>query len=145
MQHTKGDPSSAARIARMTGNLDAGEVAAWLSELEDSGVFSRSQSDLIFSRRMVRDERERQEAAKRQAKHRAKSQPCHAVVTLESRGSSESHSDSESEKDPPSPREVAAPLVVTDTVSRTAVPPRFLVSRDGDRPARLSSLRPVRR
>jgi len=62
-----GKPVSATAISRMTGgNTD--EVSQLLTELESSGVFSRTEHGMIYSRRMVRDEHKRQlcqEAGKR--------------------------------------------------------------------------------
>jgi biotin operon repressor len=49
---------SAELLARMTGG-STDEVSRLLQELEDSGVFSRSDDGCIYSRRMVRDERKR--------------------------------------------------------------------------------------
>ncbi len=43
------------QLARMVGG-EQGDVALWLGELEDAGVFSRGSDGVIFCRRMVRDE-----------------------------------------------------------------------------------------
>lgn len=51
-------PVTAAQLARMTGGA-TGEVARLLRELEDSGVYSRTDSGTIYNRRMVRDEKKR--------------------------------------------------------------------------------------
>jgi hypothetical protein len=62
-----GKPVSAAVLARMTGGT-TDEVSQLLTELEASGVFSRTEHGMIYSRRMVRDENKRQlckEAGKR--------------------------------------------------------------------------------
>lgn len=52
-----------AQLARLVG-ISAKECSALLSELEDAGVFSRTDEGVIYSRRMVRDEclRERRAA-----------------------------------------------------------------------------------
>jgi hypothetical protein len=49
-------------LARLVGGSPE-EVAALISELERNGVFDRTESGVIFSRRMVRDEAERLKAA----------------------------------------------------------------------------------
>ena len=53
-----GKPVNAEQLARMTGG-STDEVSRLLQELEDSGVFSRTDDGTIFSRRMVREERKR--------------------------------------------------------------------------------------
>lgn len=50
-----GKPMTPAQIGRLTG-LAAKEVEKLLKELEDAGVFARTEEGAIFSRRMVRDE-----------------------------------------------------------------------------------------
>jgi hypothetical protein len=68
LQTPSGDPLADEQIARMTGNCSLEEVRGWLGELESLGVFSRTSSGVIYSRRLVRDERKRracQEAGKR--------------------------------------------------------------------------------
>lgn len=62
-----GKPVNAEQLARMTGG-STDEVSRLLQELENSGVFSRSEHGVAYSRRMVRDERKRDlcsEAGKR--------------------------------------------------------------------------------
>lgn len=62
-----GKPVNAEQLARMTGG-STDDVSRLLQELDDSGVFSRSEHGIIYSRRMVRDERKREkcvEAGKR--------------------------------------------------------------------------------
>lgn len=61
LQHASGDPISASQLARMTGG-GVDEVAGLLNELQAAGVYSCSKADAIFSRRMVREEQERQVA-----------------------------------------------------------------------------------
>lgn len=53
-----GRPMQAAQLARLVG-VSPKECAALLAELEQAGVFSRTDDGAIFSRRMVRDERVR--------------------------------------------------------------------------------------
>jgi hypothetical protein len=53
-----GKPVNADQLARMTG-CSTGEVSHCLQELDDSGVFSRSDDGTIYSRRLVRDEKKR--------------------------------------------------------------------------------------
>ena len=58
LQHATGKPVSPEQLARMTGD-SAEQVSRLLQELEDSGVFSRTEQGTIYSRRMIRDERKR--------------------------------------------------------------------------------------
>lgn len=58
LQHETGKPVTTEQIARMTGG-SLGEVSQLLQELEDSGVFSRSEHGTIYSRRIVREEQVR--------------------------------------------------------------------------------------
>jgi hypothetical protein len=53
-----GKPVSDEQLARMTG-CSPEQVSHLLRELEDSGVFSRTEHGTIYSRRMIRDERKR--------------------------------------------------------------------------------------
>ncbi len=67
LQHATGKPVTAEQLARMTG-CSTDEVSRLLQELSDSGVFSCTDHGVIYSRRIVRDERKRQlcaEAGKR--------------------------------------------------------------------------------
>jgi DNA-binding Lrp family transcriptional regulator len=50
-----GKPISVAVLARLIGASEK-ETSKWLNELEDAGVFTRSEDGCIMSRRMVRDE-----------------------------------------------------------------------------------------
>jgi hypothetical protein len=59
-----GKPVNADQLARMTG-CSTGEVSHCLQELDDSGVFSRSDDGTIYSRRLVRDEKVRNQTADR--------------------------------------------------------------------------------
>ena len=56
LQMATGKPLTPEHIGRMTGG-SADEVATLLRELEDAGVFSRTDVGTIYSRRMVRDEK----------------------------------------------------------------------------------------
>jgi biotin operon repressor len=58
LQHSSGKPVTADQLARMTG-CSTDDVSRLLRELEDAGVYSFSESRVIYSRRMVRDERKR--------------------------------------------------------------------------------------
>ena len=58
LQHATGKPVSDEQLARMTGSSSE-QVSRLLRELEDSGVFSRTEHGTIYSRRMIRDERKR--------------------------------------------------------------------------------------
>jgi hypothetical protein len=58
LQHTTGAPVTPEQLARMTG-CTADEVTHLLRELEDSGVFSRTENGVIYSRRIARDEDKR--------------------------------------------------------------------------------------
>jgi hypothetical protein len=84
------------QLARRCGCASVEEYRNLLAELFSAGVPSRTPEGVIYSRRMVRDQRERDSAAERQRKHR-----CHADVTPQSQGEvrGQSHkSESESEK-----------------------------------------------
>ena len=54
-----GKPVNAEQLARMTGG-STDEVSRLLQELDNSGVFSRTEHGVMYSRRMVRDERKRE-------------------------------------------------------------------------------------
>ena len=117
LQHVTGKPVTAEQLARMTG-CSTDEVSRLLQELEDAGVFSRTDSNVIFSRRMSRDERKRalcQEAGKRggnptlkgqlkgDAKGTVKGQPKGDANRNPTPSSSSSSSTSSSEEEPPNP------------------------------------------
>src|SRR5512139_3445991 len=59
LQHRTPKPVTEEQLARMTG-CSAEQVSRLLRELEDSGVFSRTEHGTVYSRRMVKDERVRQ-------------------------------------------------------------------------------------
>jgi len=68
LQNPTHQPLTTLQISRMTGNCDLHEVEGWLAELTDSGVLSKSATDVIYCRRIVRDEHKRrlcQEAGKK--------------------------------------------------------------------------------
>ena len=58
LQHRTGKPVTEEQLARMTGGSPE-QVSRLLQELEDSGVFSRTEHGTIYSRRMIRYERKR--------------------------------------------------------------------------------------
>lgn len=58
LQLADSSPVTALHLARMTGGT-TDEVTTLLQELENSGVFSRTESGVIYNRRMVRDEDKR--------------------------------------------------------------------------------------
>lgn len=67
LQHATGKVVTAEQLARMTG-CSTDDVSRLLQELNDSGVSASTEHGVIYSRRMVRDERKRQlcsDAAKR--------------------------------------------------------------------------------
>jgi hypothetical protein len=87
------------QLARRCGCASVEEYRNLLAELFAAGVPSRTTDGVIYSRRMVRDQEERDGAAERKRQSRA----CHASVTPMSQGESEvrgqSHkSETESEK-----------------------------------------------
>lgn len=59
LQHPNGVPYSDAQLARMVGH-SLEEIAPLLHELDDAGVYSRTEDGVIYSRRMDRDDRKRQ-------------------------------------------------------------------------------------
>ena len=124
LQHVTGKPVTAEQLARITG-CSTDEVSRLLQELEDAGVFSRTDSNVIFSRRMSRDERKRalcQEAGKRggnptlkgqlkgDAKGTVKGQPKGDANLNPTPSSSSSSSTSSSEEKPPNPPKPGAAI-----------------------------------
>ena len=86
------------QVARRCCCASVEEYRNLLADLFSAGVPARTAEGVIYSRRMVRDQQERDSAADRQRRHRS-----HAPVTPTSQGESEvrgqSHkSDTESEK-----------------------------------------------
>lgn len=59
LQNPSGKPVTALELARMSGST-TDEVSLLLPELENAGVYSTSETSVIFSRRMVRDEHKRE-------------------------------------------------------------------------------------
>ena len=95
-----------AELAKVLGERDI-SVTEWIEELERNEVFSRSTDGVIYSRRMVQDEKNRKQWAKRQRNHRNPNDNSqrdngvtdgnsHANVTAESHLSSSSSSSSTS-------------------------------------------------
>lgn len=95
-----GNPMTLDQIASNAG-CSTDEAHVLVRELESAGVFSRTPHGTIYSRRMVRDEMERQANAARQAKHRAKS---NGDVTPMSQHSNAVYTESESENTKTNPR-----------------------------------------
>lgn len=75
-----GKPVNAAQLARMTGGA-TDEVSHCLQELENSGVYSSTDDGTIFSRRIVRDERQRQQTAVRVHRYRQRNSDVTQAVT----------------------------------------------------------------
>lgn len=92
-----GIPIAADELARIVGGSTK-EVKRWLDELGKRQVYSVTDSGVIYSRRMVRDENERDGWRDRQAKSRAKpngvTPPITSDVTAKSQRSSSSSSSS---------------------------------------------------
>lgn len=65
-----GNPASVEQIARIIGE-EISVTRGLLEELEKNGVFSRDEKNVVFSRRMRRDDNNRQSDKTRQARHRA--------------------------------------------------------------------------
>lgn len=86
----RGHPIAPEVLARMVGE-PAESVRRLLDELESAGVFSRAETGVIYSRRMVRDEKARAAWRERQRRHR------------------EAQGEAEKEPEPPKRKE-AAPL-----------------------------------
>lgn len=62
LQHTSGNPVLLEQLCRMTG-CSTDEGSRLLQELEDFGVFSRADNGVVYSRRMVADERKRNQCS----------------------------------------------------------------------------------
>ena len=116
LQTATGAPLSDEQIARMTGNCSLEEVRGWLGELDELGVFSRTDQGVIYSRRLVREERVRQarsDAGRKGGRNRllkqnrkqtpSKTQANGQANAQANRGSSSSSSFSTSVRDPPPP------------------------------------------
>jgi hypothetical protein len=58
-------------LAKMTGNTPE-EIKEWLTELDDCGVLGRDKNHVIFSRKMLRDEKQRRIWKSRTAARRAR-------------------------------------------------------------------------
>jgi hypothetical protein len=70
-----GTPASVEQIARIVGE-DSQTTRKLLEELEANGVFSRDEKNVVFSRRMRRDEAVRESDRERQIRHRSKDAEC---------------------------------------------------------------------
>lgn len=101
-----GVPITADELARIVGE-SARDVTRWLEELGRRQVYSVTPDGVIFSRRMVRDEREREQWRDRQGRHRGQSRDTEGDtardnaggVTAKSRRSSSSLSSSYSKEE----------------------------------------------
>lgn len=108
LQHSNGKPMSAEQLARIAG-CSTDEVSLYLRELEDAGVFCWSDDGMIYSRRMVRDERRRKQYRESKARtrkggrdppdKRGQSVDVHNVSTEFPNGSSSSPIPNSSESD----------------------------------------------
>lgn len=97
-----GRPIDPTGLARVVGESRS-DVTRWLAELRAHKVFSTDHTGAIYSRRMIRDEKARDEWRKRQARHRDVTQP----VTPMSPRSSDLHSSSSSSEAVQEPGAVA--------------------------------------
>lgn len=75
-----GEPMTIAQISRSCGASEA-DVTLALQELENAGVYSKDRRQIIYSRRMVRDEEKRVGTKARVAKSRNIKSNCNANVT----------------------------------------------------------------
>ena len=114
-----GRSPSIEELARLLGQRDI-SVTEWVQELDTNKVFSRTDDGVIYSRRMVQDEKKRQQWVKRQRKHRIDNDNTvrdrsvtpsarHEDVTPPSRRSSSSSSSSTSLSTSSPKGEVSAP------------------------------------
>jgi hypothetical protein len=81
-----GKPMPDERIARRCGTT-LPEYIAILSELDAAGIPRRTAAGILYSKRMVEDEKQRKDWRNRQKKHRDASKPVTHDVTQVSRGS----------------------------------------------------------
>jgi hypothetical protein len=87
------------QLARRCGCASVEEYRNLLAELFAAGVPSRTPEGVIYSRRMVRDQQERDAGAERVRRHRASVTPLSRPCNGESQSQSQSHkSETESEK-----------------------------------------------
>jgi hypothetical protein len=81
LQLHNGKVVTAEHLARMTGN-STDDTSRWLQELEDSGVFSRTEHGMIYSRRQVSDQTRREKTKDRVRNHRSVTEgTCNSDVT----------------------------------------------------------------
>lgn len=92
------------QLFRRCGCSSVEEYRALVAELFSAGVPSRTPEGVIYSRRMVRDQQDRDSAAERQRRHRR-----HAAVTPLSQGEVRSQSQ-KSERRENLPRNTCGPL-----------------------------------
>lgn len=105
-----GKPIAPAGLSSLVG-MSKSEVTRWLSELKEQDVFSVTADGVIYSRRMVRDEQQRQEWGDRQRKHRNVTPDVTPDVTQPSRENhtlSSSSSSTSTSKAEPTPNPLAA-------------------------------------
>jgi hypothetical protein len=93
LQHSNGKPMTAEQLARVTG-CSTDEVSLYLRELEDAGVFCCTDDGVIYSRRMVRDERRREQY--RQSKARRSGRNCGKPVEFHNHSTTFPHASSTS-------------------------------------------------
>lgn len=81
LQHQNGKAVNNEQLARMVG-CSVNAASRLVRELEDAGVFSRTETGVIYSRRQVRDEETRSKTRERVSRHRGKrNATCNADVT----------------------------------------------------------------
>jgi len=94
-------PLNARQIAAIVGSSER-DVTKLLAELEDAGVFSRTEAGVIFSRRMVRDNEKSEEGrtaiAKRWTNKVDDAEPITPPITPPNRGPCSLDTDTEREK-----------------------------------------------
>lgn len=97
-----GKPVTTEQLSRMAG-CSVSDASRHLRELDDSGVFSRTEAQTIYSRRMVRDEAERGIWRNQKRNQRTRPPDVHPLSAGCPPPSSSSPSSSSSEKDTPQP------------------------------------------
>lgn len=132
-----GRAPSVRQIAMISG-VSEKEAERLLGEMEDSGVFSRTETGVIFSRRMVRDheasEAGRESVAKRWGKGEASGSPTHSPNTPPNRegigGPNSLEAESEAERKTPP---VRPPSPTADASPAAPAPARLQAERTGTR------------
>jgi hypothetical protein len=97
-----GSPIPPEGIARYCG-CSLAEYDSLLDELSRAGVPSRTSDGIIYSRRMVRDEKQRATWRKEQKNHRDTRRGCQGNVNAMSTPSSSSSSSAKTKPNPPTP------------------------------------------